>query len=281
MSMTSHIPRYIHLPPTRTFTGTLRALRRATAPPCTRGSLYIRRFAHNPAEEANFTSIVDNSPDLVKSGRRHGPGIIILGNSARSLVTQYLILFRNLALIPITAFALGTWQVFRLGWKTELIARFEDRLIKPPLPLPPRIDPEAIKDFDYRKVYTTGRLCHEQEMLIGPRIHDGNDGFLVVTPLEREDGASTVLVNRGWIPRNKKSQADRKEGLPLGQVTVEGLLREPWKKNVFTPENRPELGQFYFPDVKQMAELTRSEAVWIEETMSNLLLDISRYPASG
>ncbi|KAL8784563.1 MAG: hypothetical protein Q9213_003911 [Squamulea squamosa] len=261
--MTSHILRCVHLSTTRTYTGTSRALRHATASPCTQGSLYIRRSVHNPAEEANFTSIVDNSPDLVKSGRRHGPGIIIL------------------ALIPITAFALGTWQVFRLGWKTELIARFEDRLIKPPLPLPPRIDPEAIKDFDYRKVYTTGRLCHEQEMLIGPRIHDGNDGFLVVTPLEREDGASTVLVNRGWIPRNKKSQADRKEGLPLGQVTIEGLLREPWKKNMFTPENRPELAQYYFPDVKQMAELTGSEAVWIEETMSPDLLKAYDREAQG
>ncbi|KAL8690603.1 MAG: hypothetical protein Q9218_003988 [Villophora microphyllina] len=160
--------------------------------------------------------------------------------------------------------------VFRLGWKSELIARFEDRLIKPPLPLPPRIDPEAIKDFDYRKVYTEGRLKHEQEMLIGPRIHDGYDGYLVVTPLERAVGASTVLVNRGWIPKNKRAQVDRKEGLPEGQVVIEGLLREPWKKNMFTPENRPEKGQFYFPDVEQMAAFTGSEAVWIEETMTNI-----------
>ncbi|KAL8705917.1 MAG: hypothetical protein Q9201_000972 [Fulgogasparrea decipioides] len=207
--------------------------------------------------------MVDNPPELVRVGRRHGPGIIIL------------------ALIPITAFALGTWQVFRLSWKTELIARFEDRLIKPPLPLPPRIDPDAIKEFDYRKVYAEGRLKHEQEMLIGPRIHDGNDGYLVVTPLERGDGASTVLVNRGWIPRDKKNQANRKEGLPRGQVMVEGLLREPWKRNLFTPRNRPEKGEFYFPDVQQMAELTGSEAVWIEETMSPDLLKAYDREAKG
>lgn len=173
-----------------------------------------------------------------------------------------------LALIPITAFALGTWQVFRLGWKTELIAIFEDRLVKSPLPLPPRVDPDAIKDFDYRKVYTSGWFRHDQEMLIGPRIHDGNDGYLVVTPLERNDGGSTVLVNRGWIPRSKKAQVERKDGLPTGQVTVEGLLREPWKKNLFTPDNQPQKKEFYFPDVQQMAKLTGSDAVWIEETMS-------------
>lgn len=104
-------------------------------------------------------------------------------------------------------------------------------------------------------------------MLIGPRIRDGNNGYLVVTPLERDDDASTVLISRGWIPKKLKNQADRKEGLPRGPVMVEGLLREPWKKNIFTPDNKPEKGEFYFPDVQQMAKFTKSEPVWIEETM--------------
>ena len=140
-------------------------------------------------------------------------------------------------------------------------------MIRDPLPLPPRIDPGAIKDFDYRRVYATGHFRHDQEMLIGPRMHDGNNGYLVVVPLERGQDGSTVLVNRGWIPKTLKRQADRRDGLPADHVKVSGLLREPWKKNLFTPENNPELGEFYFPDVNQMARLTGSEAVWIEETM--------------
>ncbi len=155
----------------------------------------------------------------------------------------------------------------RLDWKTKLMAKFEDRLIRDPLPLPPKIDPSAVKDFDYRRVYASGHLRHDQEMLIGPRLHDGNDGYLVVTPLQRESSGSTVLVNRGWISKKFKMQKDRPEGLPLGEVTVEGLLREPWKKNMFTPENSPEKGEFYFPDVEEMAQLTGSQPIWIEETM--------------
>ena len=166
-----------------------------------------------------------------------------------------------------TAFALGTWQVFRLGWKTELIAKFEDRLIQDPLPLPMHVDASAIKDFDYRRVTATGRLRHDQEMLIGPRIHDGTNGYLVVTPLERADRGSTVLVNRGWISKKLGKQSNRVGGLPTGEVTVEGLLREPWKKNIFTPSNNLAKGEFYFPDVAQMAEIAESQPVWIEETM--------------
>lgn len=108
-------------------------------------------------------------------------------------------------------------------------------------------------------------------------MRDGEDGFMVVTPLERDPGGrdvkgrcTTVLVNRGWVARKLRRQGDRREGLPGGEVVVEGLLREPWKKNMFTPENRPDKNEFYFPDVKQMAELSGSQAVWVEQTMGTL-----------
>ncbi|KAI0425877.1 SURF1 family-domain-containing protein [Xylaria sp. FL1042] len=221
-----------------------------------------------PGDDPNFTSILDNPPDLVRTGRRHGPGLILL------------------ALIPLTAFLLGTWQVQRLGWKTSLIARFEDRLVQPPLPLPPRVDPSAIHDFDFRRVVARGRYRHDQEMLVGPRMRDGESGFMVVTPLERESdgegkGTTTVLVNRGWVSKALRRQKDRVEGLPTGEVIVEGLLREPWKKNMFTPENRPDKGEFYFPDVKQMAELTGSQAVWIEQTMEPDLMQALEMQTKG
>lgn len=156
----------------------------------------------------------------------------------------------------------------RLAWKTDLIAKCEDRLVRPPLPLPPRIDPDAIADFDYRRVHTTGRFRHDQEMLVGPRMRDGEQGYIVVTPLERDgDPGSTVLVNRGWVSKKLADRGKRPDSLPKGEVRVEGMLREPWKKNMFTPENRPDKGEFYFPDVRQMAALTGSQPVWIEQTM--------------
>lgn len=150
--------------------------------------------------------------------------------------------------------------------------------MREPLPLPPRIDPTVIHEFDFRRVVAKGWFRHDQEMLIGPRIRDGQDGYMVITPLERVDNnaggdaegrsSTTVLVNRGWISKKMRWQRDRGVGaLPQGEVLVEGLLREPWKKNMFTPDNRPDIGEFYFPDVKQMAELTGSQAVWVEATM--------------
>ncbi|KAI6089687.1 SURF1-domain-containing protein [Hypoxylon rubiginosum] len=225
------------------------------------------RAARPPAEDPSFTSVLDNPPELVRTGRRHGPGLIIL------------------AIIPVTAFLLGTWQVQRLGWKSELVAKFEDRIVREPLPLPPRVDPDAIHDFDYRRVRARGRYRHDREMLVGPRMRDGEQGYMVVTPLEREGGGeggnATVLVNRGWISKKNRLQRSRPDSLETGEVVVEGLLREPWKKNMFTPDNRPDKGEFYFPDVKQMAALTGSQAVWIEQTMEPDLLQAIDMESKG
>jgi surfeit locus 1 family protein len=192
---------------------------------------------------------------MARVGKQHGYGLIIL------------------AVIPVTAFVLGCWQVQRLGWKTELVARFEDRLTFPPLELPLRIDPQAVKDFDYRRVYARGVLRHDQEMLIGPRILDGEEGYTVITPLERTDARGNVhkiLCCRGWIKKEASPQWFRKKNgaLPDGEVTVEGLLRIPPKGNMFTPRNEPEKGKWFFPSVEEMAEWSGSQAVWVEETMS-------------
>ncbi|OJJ61317.1 hypothetical protein ASPSYDRAFT_43258 [Aspergillus sydowii CBS 593.65] len=231
---------------------------------CRRQQTQVRFFnGQQMGDDQRWLSVVDHPAQIVRAGRKHGPGLIIL------------------ALIPIISFALGTWQIQRLDWKTNLIAKYEDRLVREPLPLPPRVDPSVVSEFDYRRVYVTGRLRHDQEMLIGPRMREGQDGFMVITPLERGEGESTVLINRGWISKKTMDQKDRPEGLPKGEVTVEGLIREPWKKNMFTPDNKPEEGRFYFPDVEQMAALTGSQAVWIEQTMVQDLLEAMDREAKG
>ncbi|KAJ5110914.1 hypothetical protein N7532_001449 [Penicillium argentinense] len=230
---------------------------------CSRCRLQQRRQFTQSRQFTDSLSVVDHPAKLVRVNQKHGPGLIIL------------------ALIPIISFGLGCWQVQRLDWKTKLIAKFEDRLVRPPLPLPPRVDPDAISEFDYRRVYATGVYDHDKEMLVGPRMREGEDGFIVVTPLVRGDGQSTVLVNRGWISKKQMAQKDRKEGLPKGEITVEGLLREPWKKNTFTPENKPAEGKFYFPDIAQMAELAGSQPVWIEETMTPDLIEFMNREAKG
>ncbi len=130
--------------------------------------------------------------------------------------------------------ALGTWQVDRLHWKQELIQRVQERVGSAPIPLPASIpNPD---DLDLRPVTVTGRLLNDRAMLVLARPRQGQVGYEVVTPLQRTDGGAPVLVNRGWIPMDRKDA--RRDG-PDGEVTLRGVARVPGAAGWMQPDNRP------------------------------------------
>lgn len=177
------------------------------------------------------------------------------------------IFFGLLCLMPVVSAALGTWQVKRLKWKQELISRAENSLALPTLPLPPILNPNIVEqEFDFRRVTATGTFRHDQEMLVGPRLFDGEDGYYVVTPLERKDG-SKLLVFRGWIAKRFKEQSSRPESLIRDEVTIECMLRKKPAKNFFTPNDEPEKGNYYFMSIDDMAASTGSQPVYIQALM--------------
>ena len=71
----------------------------------------------------------------------------------------------------------------------------------------------AIPQFAYRKVIVEGEFDYENEIEIGPRTRDGELGYHVITPLKRGDGRDTILVNRGFVRRDRKEQKDRPNSL--------------------------------------------------------------------
>lgn len=169
-----------------------------------------------------------------------------------------------LVLMPIISFGLGTWQVRRLEWKQNLIATAESHLLLPPLELPPKLNPDVVSEFNFRRVRTTGEFDHSQEMLVGPRVYEESQGYYVVTPLKRKN-ASTLLIHRGWIERSKASQRTRPRSLVKGPVTVDCLLRDKPEKNMFTSESHPERREYYFMDIDEMARRTGAQPIYCQE----------------
>ena len=120
--------------------------------------------------------------------------------------------------------ALGSWQVQRLQWKEALIARVEARVHAEPQPAPGRSDWGAINagDHEYLHVRAAGTFLHDDETrvyastVLGP-------GYWIITPLKAEDG-TVVLVNRGFVPTDRREVSTRKSGNPDGPMTVTGLL---------------------------------------------------------
>jgi surfeit locus 1 family protein len=152
---------------------------------------------------------------------------------------------------------LGTWQLQRLAWKTALIEEVQSRQAAPPIPLPERIDdPMALR---YRKVIVQGTFDHAKEMHLFAHTARGNLGYQVITPLKRDDG-TWVLVNRGWVPDERKDPATRKEGQVAGPVTITGTARPAWPRHMFVPDNDPATNHWFYGDLAGMAAHAGIEA---------------------
>ncbi|MDW9633129.1 SURF1 family protein [Sinorhizobium meliloti] len=159
-----------------------------------------------------------------------------------------------LGLLLIAAFAaLGTWQLKRLSWKLDLIARVEERVHAAPMPVPPRNDwpnVNAARD-EYRHVALQGRFLNDKETLVYAATERGA-GYWVVTPLAAADG-TTVLVNRGFVPTERREASTRREGQIEGEAKVTGLMRMDEPDGSLLQSNRPGENRWYSRDVGAIA----------------------------
>jgi surfeit locus 1 family protein len=155
---------------------------------------------------------------------------------------------------------LGTWQVERLFWKEGLIAQRHAAVTAAPIDLPP--SPEAARPLEYHRVHVSGRFANDRELFLGATSPNGQPGYQVITPLRLADDA-TVLVNRGFIPQERKAPQSRAAGELDGEVSVTGLLRLPpaGKPHWFIPANSPERNYWIYVDVPAMAAAAHVDGV--------------------
>lgn len=176
------------------------------------------------------------------------------GTPKRARPVWALALFGLLALAGVAGLtALGVWQLERRVWKLDLIERVDARIHASPVPAPgPEAWPSVSAASDeYRRVAVTGHFLNDRETLV-QAVSDLGGGFWVMTPLVTDRGF-TVLVNRGFVPPEKRDSASRAEGQPQGEVTVAGLLRLTEPKGGFLRSNDPAAGRWYSRDVAAIA----------------------------
>lgn len=145
-----------------------------------------------------------------------------------------------IALLFFTGFcALGAWQVQRLNWKRDLIARVDARIHALPVPAPRA----ATRADEYRRVRISGHFLHDKAVLVQAVTVRGA-GFWVLTPLVTDRGF-TLIVNRGFVPPGNRRDYAR----PQGEVRVAGLLRMSEPGGGFLRSNDPEANRWYSRDV--------------------------------
>ena len=161
-------------------------------------------------------------------------------------------LWPTLFSVPAVIMMIGLciWQVQRLHWKDGLIADREARVAAEPTALPaPGGDPA---DLEYHRVTVEGTFLHDKELYLGARSMNGNVGYHVLTPLALA-GGGTVLVDRGWVPVERKLPEQRAEGQLAGPQAIEGVVRLAHGKAWMQPENEPQKDMWFFIDLPAMA----------------------------
>ena len=158
---------------------------------------------------------------------------------------------------------LGTWQLERLQWKTALIEEIHGRMAAPAAPLPDVLaeTDQDLTEVQYRRVTLEGAFRHDAEMYLAARSMNGNVGYHVVTPFELSSG-EVALVDRGWVPIERKLPAERAQGQVEGEVTIEGVIRVPRaEKSWLQPDNEPQNNMWFWVDLPAMAEHARLGAM--------------------
>lgn len=150
--------------------------------------------------------------------------------------------------------ALGVWQLERLSWKLDLIARVNEKVGAPPIAIPAEKDWPSVNaaDDEYRHVTASGHFLNGKEALVYATTERG-PGYWVLTPLQLDSGA-IVYVNRGWVPMDRKDPESRAAGEPSGDVKVTGLLRINEPGGTLLRSNDPADGRWYSRDVLAMGE---------------------------
>ena len=117
-------------------------------------------------------------------------------------------------------FSLGLWQIDRGQAKTVLLDEFEKNSFKSP-----EYISKDSKKWD--RVYVEGAWDGSNQLLIDNIIRKGIAGYKVLTPFRLKNTNEIILIDRGWIPRNRNMEVLPNIDLINSNERVSGILESP------------------------------------------------------
>jgi surfeit locus 1 family protein len=104
---------------------------------------------------------------------------------------------------------------------------------------------------EYRHVHASGTLLNDRETLVQATTELGA-GYWVITPLRLVDG-SVILVNRGFVPPERRERSAHQATEATTPAEVTGLLRMTEPGGAFLRHNDPGANRWYSRDVQAIA----------------------------
>jgi surfeit locus 1 family protein len=147
--------------------------------------------------------------------------------------------------IILTLLSLGFWQIYRLNWKLELIEQIENSLKNDPVEL------SNVEKKNYLRIKTSGDIDFDKQIYLYNLNDAGKPGFEVINPIKIGD--ENYLMNRGWIPFEKK---DLPEINLVDQNKIVGTLMLQTKPSTFKPENDIEKNYWFTLNREDISKFT-------------------------
>ena len=161
--------------------------------------------------------------------------------------------------------SLGTWQVYRLQWKLDLINEINNGLNSEP------VFYSKTKIINYQKVKFNGIFDFEKQVYLYSLNDKGTPGYDLITPIKMNSN-EIVLVNRGWI---KKDLRNNKSINSINSKFFEGILKKITKPNPFKPENDIKNNIWYSLKLEDLERFTgyklNNFVLYLQDNQNNLV----------
>ena len=150
--------------------------------------------------------------------------------------------------IILSLLSLGSWQLYRLNWKLDLLNQIESSLKNNPVEL------SLTDKKNYLRVKTSGNIDFEKQIYLYNLNDTGTPGFEVINPILIDN--ENYLINRGWIPFEKK---DSQEINFFDEKNIVGTLKLQGRKNIFKPDNDIEENYWFSLNRQDISKFTGKE----------------------
>ncbi|MGE5500399.1 MAG: SURF1 family protein [Ignavibacteriales bacterium] len=155
---------------------------------------------------------------------------------------------------------LGVWQLKRLAWKQDLLARVHAAQTAPAMPITGVLQAAAKgEDVGYRRVTAICPGLSSAPFVELYAVMDGEMGSRLISVC-RLDGApyGSILVDRGFVPATVSTRPPvvPADSRPTG---IRGVLRTPERKTFVQPANDPAHGRFFGRQIAPLAEALHAQ----------------------
>lgn len=130
-------------------------------------------------------------------------------------------------LLPLFLY-MAWWQLQRAEEKRELQAEYDARAVGPTVKVEARV--QRPEELQFYRVVARGYYESSYQVLVDNRVHQGQVGYEVVTPLRLPDSDVRLLVNRGWVPLGEDRSHPPAIDPPKGLQEITGIATVPAEK---------------------------------------------------